>query len=170
MADLILLMPEWTNALSELMAKLSGSPTSVPALLEVLLLLPEEVDSRHLRLGSNRRSQIKQMLSVSAPHIAQFLQSVLLEEASTVARQVSVVKCYSSWITLGCIQLSSVQACRLMLPKNQKKTKILFTFFLHCNTGIASDGPGSVGSLLPTIGAAAARGFCRLHDCAPHQD
>ena len=36
MADLILLMPEWTNALSELMAKLSGSPTSVPALLEVL--------------------------------------------------------------------------------------------------------------------------------------
>ena len=109
MADLILLMPEWTNALSELMAKLSGSPT-VPALLEVLLLLPEEVDSRHLRLGSNRRSQIKQMLSLSAPHIAQFLQSVLLEEASTVARQVSVVKCYSSWLTLGCIQLASVQA------------------------------------------------------------
>ena len=167
MADLILLMPEWTNALSELMAKLSGSPTSVPALLEVLLLLPEEVDSRHLRLGSNRRSQIKQMLSLSAPHIAQFLQSVLLEEASTVARQVSVVKCYSSWITLGCIQLSSVQACRLMLPKNQKKNEDIIYILL---TGIASDGPGSVGSLLPTIGAAAARGFCRLHDCAPHQD
>ena len=68
MADLILLMPEWTNALSELMSKLSGSPATVPA--EVLLLLPEEVDSRHLKLGSNRRSQIKQMLSLSVPHIA----------------------------------------------------------------------------------------------------
>ena len=109
MADLILLMPEWTNALSELMSKLSGCPATVPALLEVLLLLPEEVDSRHLRLGSNRRSQIKQMLSLSAPHIAQFLHSVLVEEGSGVARQVSVVKCYSSWLTLGCIQLSSVQ-------------------------------------------------------------
>ena len=82
MADLILLMPEWTNALSELMSKLSGCPATVPALLEVLLLLPEEVDSRHLRLGSNRRSQIKQMLSLSAPHIAQFLHSMLMEDES----------------------------------------------------------------------------------------
>ena len=157
MADLILLMPEWTNALSELMAKLSGSPTSVPALLEVLLLLPEEVDSRHLRLGSNRRSQIKQMLSLSAPHIAQFLQSVLLEEASTVARQVSVVKCYSSWITLGCIQLSSVQACRLMLPKNQKKTKILFTFFLQASPvmGLAVSALSSPRSAPPLHEASA---------------
>lgn len=53
MADLILLMPEWNTALSELMAALSTSHT-IP-LLEVLLLLPKEVDSRHLRLGANRR-------------------------------------------------------------------------------------------------------------------
>ena len=47
-----------------------GSPATVPALLEVLLPLPEEVDSRHLKLGWNRHSQIKQMLSLSVPHIA----------------------------------------------------------------------------------------------------
>ena len=103
MADLILLMPEWTNALSELMARLStpntvqpllevtrSSCSSHPSLLQVLLLLPEEVDSRHLRLGSNRRSQIKQMLSLSSPHIAQFLQSLLAEPATAndVVRQV----------------------------------------------------------------------------------
>ena len=134
MADLILLMPEWTNALSELMAKLSGSPATVPALLEVLLLLPEEVDSRHLRLGSNRRSQIKQMLSLSAPHIAQFLHSVLVEEGSGVARQVSVVKCYSSWLTLGCIQLSSVQV-------NEKCHQIFHRVF---PTGFSSNGLSSV--------------------------
>ena len=38
MADLILLMLEWTNALSELMSKLFGSPTNVPALHRSLLL------------------------------------------------------------------------------------------------------------------------------------
>ena len=125
MADLILLMPEWTNALSELMSKLSGSPATVPALLEVLLLLPEEVDSRHLRLGSNRRSQIKQMLSLSAPHIAQFLHSMLVEEGSGVAPQVSVVKCYSS-----CIQLFSVQV-----------NEICHQIFHHIfPTGFSSDG------------------------------
>ena len=67
------------------------------------------VDSGHLRLGLNRRSQIKQMISLSAPHITQFLHSMLVEDRLGVARQVSVVKCYSSWLTLGCIQLSSVQ-------------------------------------------------------------
>ena len=108
MADLILLMPEWTNALSELMSKLSGSPATVPALLEVLLLLPEEVDSRHLKLGSNRRSQIKQMLSLSMPHIAGFLHSMLVEDGSGVAPQVSVVKCYSPAFNC-CFQLFSVQ-------------------------------------------------------------
>ena len=40
MADLIILMPEWPDALAELMAKLS-----VGALLEVLLLLPEAATS-----------------------------------------------------------------------------------------------------------------------------
>ena len=77
-----------------------GSPATVPALLEVLLPLPEEVDSRHLKLGWNRHSQIKQMLSLSMPHIAGFLHSMLVEDGSGVAPQVSVVKCYSP-----CIQL-----------------------------------------------------------------
>ena len=58
------------------------------------------VDSGHLRLGLNRRSQIKQMLSLSMPHIAGFLHSMLVEDGSGVAPQVSVVKCYSP-----CIQL-----------------------------------------------------------------
>ena len=51
MADLILLMPEWKEAVPELMQKLSEHTLM---LLEVLMLLPEEVDSRHLRLGANR--------------------------------------------------------------------------------------------------------------------
>ena len=160
MADLILLMPEWTNALSELMSKLSGSPATVPALLEVLLLLPEEVDSRHLRLGSNRRSQIKQMLSLSAPHIAQFLHSVLVEEGSGVARQVSVVKCYSSWLTLGCIQLSSVQV-------NEMCHQIFHRVF---PTGFSSNGLSSVCVVFAKISAATTRGLRRLHDRPAHQD
>ena len=92
------------------------------------------MDSGHLRLGLNRRSQIKQMLSLSAPHIAQFLHSVLVEEGSGVARQVSVVKCYSSWLTLGCIQLSSVQV-------NEICHQIFHRVF---PTGFSSNGLSSV--------------------------
>ena len=92
------------------------------------------VDSGHLRLGLNRRFQIKQMLSLSVPHIAQFLHSLLVEDGSGVARQVSVVKCYISWLTLGCIQPSSVQV-------NEKCHKIFHRVF---PTGFSSNGLSSV--------------------------
>ena len=118
------------------------------------------VDSRHLRLGLNRRFQIKQMLSLSAPHIAQFLHSVLVEEGSGVARQVSVVKCYSSWLTLGCIQLSSVQV-------NEICHQIFHRTF---PSGFSSNGLSSVCVVFAKISAATTRGLRRLHDRPAHQD
>jgi len=121
-----------------------GSPATVPALLEVLLPLPEEVDSRHLKLGWNRHSQIKQMLSLSVPHIAQFLHSMLVEEGLGVARQFSVFKCHSS-----CIQL-------------------LHSTLL--SAGFSSDGLSSVCVVFAKVSAATTRGLRRLHDRPAHQD
>ena len=110
MADLILLMPEWTTALAELMSTLGPPQSHTPALLEVLLLLPEEVDSRHLRLGANRRQQVKELLGASHTHITQFLSSVI----SSPSHHVSCVKCYSSWLSLGVIPLDSVLTSPVM--------------------------------------------------------
>ena len=53
LADLALQMPAWAEAVPELVARF-GSERPF-ALLEVLVVLPEEVGSRHLRLGANRR-------------------------------------------------------------------------------------------------------------------
>lgn len=116
MADLILLMPEWDNAIQELMQKLSSSNQLLP-LLEVLMLLPEEVDSRHLRLGGNRRQQVKEVLQRSAPALSHLLQSCLAGEAhanNMLNVQILVIKCYSSWLTLGVVPLCNVQTSGLM--------------------------------------------------------
>ena len=113
MADLILLMPDWATALPELMTALGPPQPHTPALLEVLLLLPEEVDSRHLRLGANRRQQVKEMLSSSYSHVTQFL-GTLVTSSATSAQLVSCVKCYSSWLTLGVIPLDTVLASPVM--------------------------------------------------------
>ena len=110
MADLILLMPEWNSALSELMGALGPPKPHTDALLEVLLLLPEEVDSRHLRLGANRRQQVKEMLSEGHSYISQFLATVVTSNN----QQVACIKCYSSWLTLGAIPLDSVLASPVM--------------------------------------------------------
>jgi len=111
MADLILLMPEWNTALQELMTALGPPQPHTRTLLEVLLLLPEEVDSRHLRLGANRRQQVKDMLSGSSQYIIQFLGTVITTDQS---QQTSCIKCYSSWLTLGVIPLDSVLQSAVM--------------------------------------------------------
>ena len=43
-------------------------------LLEVLVVLPEEISSRHLRLGANRRNEITEELKQSAPDVIEFLK------------------------------------------------------------------------------------------------
>jgi len=114
MADLILLMPEWKNAVPELMQKLSEIE-SMLTLLEVLMLLPEEVDSRHLRLGANRRQEVKDELQKSSSALSQFLQSCLSSTTSQpLNTQILVIKCYSSWMTLGVIPLASVHSSAVM--------------------------------------------------------
>ena len=55
-ADLALLMSSWLTPVEDLVARF-GDSHPVP-LLEVLTVLPEEVSSRHLRLGANRRDQV----------------------------------------------------------------------------------------------------------------
>jgi transportin-3 len=105
MADLILLMPEWSTALPELIIMTALSTSNSIPLLEVLLLLPEEADSRHLRLGANRRQQVKEML---LPPITQFLAT------GQDQKKVITVKCYSSWMTLGAISLDIVLTSLVM--------------------------------------------------------
>jgi len=114
MADLILLMPEWSNAVPELMQKLADM-SKILTLLEVLMLLPEEVDSRHLRLGSNRRKEIKEELHKSSDSLSQLLQTCLQQSTNNQLNlQIMAIKCYSSWMTLGVIGLNSVSSCSVV--------------------------------------------------------
>ena len=54
LADLVLQIPTWHGAPQELIANFGNSDGHLTALLEMLLVLPEEVNSRSLRLGANR--------------------------------------------------------------------------------------------------------------------
>ena len=58
-------------------------------------------------------SQVRDILTASAPHITAFLVSVLGAGGQDGLR-VTVVRCYSSWLSLGAIPLSSVLASPVM--------------------------------------------------------
>ncbi len=79
LADLALQMSTWRGFAADLVAKLGPGHPFV--LLEVLAVLPEEVNSRHLRLGANRRQEVIQEFRVSAAVVCEFLQSCLVQNA-----------------------------------------------------------------------------------------
>lgn len=76
------------------------------ALLEFLTILPEEINNKRLKLGQNRRDQLKCIFKQSSIYIIQFLEASLksyLESPLFDATQLNdkkrlIYKCFSSWI------------------------------------------------------------------------
>ena len=113
MADLVLLMSDWTSPVSELMSGLGPPLPHTSPLLEILLTLPEEVDSRTLRLGANRRQQVKEMLTAASPQVTHLLSSMISVSGPENVK-ITCVKCYGSWLTLGVIPLDTVLTSPVM--------------------------------------------------------
>ena len=79
-------------------------------LLEILIVLPEEVSSRHLRLGANRREGITRELRQSARIVTDFLHACLNNQAQQHQQyKVNVFKCFTSWLALGVISLEGIE-------------------------------------------------------------
>uniref|UniRef100_A0A7N8YII9 Transportin-3 n=1 Tax=Mastacembelus armatus TaxID=205130 RepID=A0A7N8YII9_9TELE len=57
-ADLALQMASWKGCVHTLIEKYNNDISSMPFLIEILTVLPEEVHSRSLRIGANRRTEI----------------------------------------------------------------------------------------------------------------
>ena len=66
-------MCSWEKAVIDLINRFSSSPAS--PLLEILTVLPEEVNSRALRLGANRKKQIILDFNHCAPNVLEYLVS-----------------------------------------------------------------------------------------------
>ncbi|XP_023297905.2 transportin-3 [Lucilia cuprina] len=105
-ADLALLMSSWKQPVVDLLDMLSPQPQSVWPLLEILTLIPEEIDSRYLRLGANRREEIHKQLDAAAPKVMEFLCMCMQHgEASQEKIINSTLRCYSSWVAIQAIPL-----------------------------------------------------------------
>lgn len=105
-ADLALLMASWKQPVIDLLDLLSPQPQSVWPLLEILTLIPEEMDSRLLRLGANRRDQIHLQLDAAAPKVLEFLH-ICLQHSDTAQEKIinSTLRCFCAWISIQAIPL-----------------------------------------------------------------
>lgn len=75
LADLILQMTSWQKPIADLLSRFGSNEETLWPLLEILIVLPEEVNSRHLRLGANRRQQLTAAFTTDGEMVLEFLVS-----------------------------------------------------------------------------------------------
>lgn len=105
LADLALQMPSWQNCVSDLIKLFSNKNDF--ALLEILTVLPQEIDSSSLKLGENRREDIKAELRANSQVVTLFLkESLNSSQNSDIA--LKIVKCMTSWIQVKAMNIQEV--------------------------------------------------------------
>ncbi|CAK1600531.1 unnamed protein product [Parnassius mnemosyne] len=105
LADLALQMQSWQSCVSDLIKLFSHKNEF--ALLEILTVLPQEIDSTNLKLGENRREEIKNELRANSNLVCLFLkESITTSQNSQIA--LKIVKCMTSWIQVRAINIQDV--------------------------------------------------------------
>ncbi|XP_019854788.1 PREDICTED: transportin-3-like [Amphimedon queenslandica] len=100
LADLALQMNGWGSVVQDCINRFGGDFITVPVLLEILLVLPEEVGNRKLRLGENTRLKWKEVLGSECPVVFQLLESCIGCWPNEETILIKVYSCLSSWIVL----------------------------------------------------------------------
>uniref|UniRef100_A0A2K5F775 Transportin 3 n=1 Tax=Aotus nancymaae TaxID=37293 RepID=A0A2K5F775_AOTNA len=100
-ADLGLQMPSWKGCVQTLVEKYSNDVTSLPFLLEILTVLPEEVHSRSLRIGANRRTEIIEDLAFYSSTVVSLLMTCVEKAGTDEKMLMKVFRCLGSWFNLG---------------------------------------------------------------------
>lgn len=70
-------MATWQSPVMHLIQNFGNNDASLWPLLEILTVLPEEVNSRFLKLGANRREQIVMNFANNGDCLLEFLVSIL---------------------------------------------------------------------------------------------
>lgn len=105
LADLALQMPSWQKCTLDLINKLSTN--HLWPLLEIMTVLPEELESRTVRLGANRRIEILEDLKSCAPSVIEFLQVCLTNSGDNTHINTKIIRCFTSWLSVQAIPLEN---------------------------------------------------------------
>ncbi|KAF7284856.1 hypothetical protein GWI33_021499 [Rhynchophorus ferrugineus] len=111
LADLILQMPAWQGAPLDLINKFSSHSYIWP-LIEVLTVLPEELESRSVRLGENRRQEVLEDLKRCSSTVIEFLTHCCNTYGSNLNENTHILtrtlRCFTSWVSVEAIGLQNL--------------------------------------------------------------
>lgn len=111
LTNLTLLMSSWEQPIQCLVEQFSANANTVQPLIVILTFIPEEIHSRYLRLGENRRTQIQEDLKSNSTPVLNFLQQQLMvaSTGNQAARfQTDIIKCFTSWVQMNCFKMNDL--------------------------------------------------------------
>ena len=108
LADLALLMATWKKPIVSLLERFSHDPNAMFAMVELLTLIPEEINSRFLRLGANRRKEILSELESNSRIVGEYLVACLMNCNDNEHLQIKILKCLTSWIQINAFKLTEL--------------------------------------------------------------
>ncbi|XP_028809640.1 transportin-3 isoform X2 [Denticeps clupeoides] len=114
-ADLALQMASWKGCVHTLIEKYGNDISAMPFLIEILTVLPEEVHSRSLRIGANRRSEIIEDLAFYSTTVVSLLLGCVEKSASDEKMFIKVFRCLGSWFNLGVLDSNFMARNQLIM-------------------------------------------------------
>ncbi|XP_038639310.1 transportin-3-like isoform X3 [Scyliorhinus canicula] len=135
-ADLAIQMTSWKSCVQTLIEKYGNDESALPFLLEILTVLPEEVHSRSLRIGTNRRTEVIEDLAYHASMVIGLLTAYMERCSHDEKLVIKVFRCLMSWINLGILHTDHIANSQLLVA--------LFQILRHSQTSsnlheVASD-------------------------------
>nr|XP_034984517.1 transportin-3 [Zootoca vivipara] len=113
-ADLALQMASWKGCVHTLVEKYNNDVTSLPFLLEILTVLPEEVHSRSLRIGANRRTEIIEDLAYYSSTVVSLLMTCVEKAGNDEKMLIKIFRCLGSWFNLGVLDSTFMANSKLL--------------------------------------------------------
>ncbi|XP_072233204.1 transportin-3 isoform X1 [Leuresthes tenuis] len=89
--------------------------SSMPFLIEILTVLPEEVHSRSLRIGANRRTEIIEDLAFYSSTVVTLLTTCVEKTGSDEKMLIKVFRCLGSWFNLGVLDCNFMASNQLLM-------------------------------------------------------
>lgn len=114
-ADLALQMASWKGCVHTLIEKYSDDISSMSFLIEILTVLPEEVHSRSLRIGANRRTEIVEDLAFCSTSVIALLETCVEKSGNDEKMLIKVFRCLGSWFNLGVLDSNFMASNHLII-------------------------------------------------------
>ncbi|KTF79431.1 hypothetical protein cypCar_00039787 [Cyprinus carpio] len=108
-------MASWKGCVHTLIEKYSNDVSSMPFLIEILTVLPEEVHSRSLRIGANRRTEIIEDLAYYSTTVVTLLVTCAEKSGHDEKMLIKVFRCLGSWFNLGVLDNNFMASNQLLM-------------------------------------------------------